>query len=245
MRKVTVFSIVLVLLVSMTLLVSCQTTGNEELKSEISVQGSSVITVDPDIVNFTVRVSETAPTTGEAQQETNTKISAILAILDSYGIEKKYIQTNSLSFSTDYNWEDGQQIFVDERVTQQVSVVMHDLSRFTALVDELGTKLTGINFNSVNFDKEDKTECYKEARTKAILDAREKAEAYALASGLVLGKPMTINEGYAYVSTNNMVYAAAPKAMAAGVSEDAMVATEAPTGQLEVSASVNVVFRAE
>ncbi|MDY4888877.1 MAG: SIMPL domain-containing protein [Sphaerochaetaceae bacterium] len=237
--------IVIVLSLAMVLiLASCQTASSTTDEfCQISVQGTSTVKLEPDVVNFTVRVSETAPTTKEAQQLSNAKVSSVLSILDSFGIEKKHITTNNLSFSTDYSWESGKQVFVAERVTQQISVVMHDLAGFSSLIDELGSKLTGISFDSVVFDREDKTEFYREARIKAIEDARSKAESYALASGLTLDIPVSINDGSAYVSSNRVSY---PKMMAAEAVATSSMSydTEVPSGELEISASISVVFRA-
>lgn len=230
-------------LVAMMVFTGCTTAQNAEDFCQISVEGESTVKVAPDIVNFSIRVSEKAPTTAEAQQLANEKISSILKVLAEYSIEKKDITTSNLNFSTDYSWNEGKQEFVAERVSQQVSVLMRDIDSFPKLLDSLTSKLTGIELNSVNFDREDKAEYYKQARAQAIADAKSKAEAYAVASGLVLGDPISISEGSAYISTNRISY---NKVMMASAAPEAdSVSSEVPSGELEISASISVVYKAQ
>lgn len=221
-------------------LAGCRTAARDAY-CEIAVEGRSSVSIEPDMVGFSLRVSETAPTTGEAQRLANAKVSTILALLESFGIERKDITTHNLSFSTDYDWDNGRQEFVAERVSQQVGVSMYDLGAFPALVDALGAQLTGISLNSVAFDRKDKAAFYEEARRKAVEDAEAKARAYAEAGGLALEGPVSISEGSLSSYSNNRMkmdmMAAAPEA-ASGAASDV------PAGEIVVQASINVVFKA-
>lgn len=223
-------------------LVGCQTAG-QEAYCEIAVEGRSSINIEPDMVEFSLRVSETAPTTGEAQGLANAKVSKILALLESFGVERKDITTNNLSFSTDYNWEDGKQEFVAERVSQQVSVSMYNLDSFPAMVDALGAQLTGITLNSVCFDRKNKAAFYEQARREAVEDAAAKARAYAEAGGLALGEPLSISEGSLSSYSNNRRYMDM-RIKAEAPAPEAAYGSDVPAGEIVVQASINVVFKA-
>lgn len=245
-NKFRLTALVTAALAAAVLLSSCAATAKAsaevQMSCRIEVQGEARLTAKPDMVEFAVAVSELAPTTSEAQRTANAKISRILQVLKSFGLEDKDISTSNLTFSTDYSWTDSGRNFLGERVSQRVVARMHDISRFPALVDALGANLTGISLDSVSFDLKDKTQLYAEARTMAILNAAEKAQTYAAASGLTLGNAFSISEGGVYISRGNAKYGAA---MAAEASSAADYSTEIPSGEIEISASVSVVFSAE
>ena len=223
------------------LLASCETLTGSGEPCSIYVQGESTITVDPDMVYFSIEVSELAPTTSEAQQLANAKISAIMAVIRLFGVEDRDLVTRNLSFWTDYSWIDGQRVVNGERVSQEVYVTMYDLNSFPALLDKLAASVSGINLGSVSFDSRDREKYYAQAREQAVEDARLKAEAYADAGDLRLGKPSSISEGAAYRSSANK---AAMLTAAATVAESAYIASDIPTGELNITATVSVTFKA-
>ena len=211
----------------------------------ITVSGEGLVTVDPDVVDFSIRISEIAPTTGEAQIMTNKKIAKIFEILESFNIDVKDIKTTNLSFNTEYDWIDGKQVFEGERATQSINVEMKELERFDELVMTIGQNITGLSFNSVSFDKDDKSQSYLEARMKALQDAKEKADIYAKTAGMILGKPLQITEGS--LNTSNYRYnmaSANTMLMESKVADFSVPQTQAPSGQIEITVSVNVVYQA-
>lgn len=241
--KITLISFILIFaLASCASMSGTASTESSQMRT-ISVSGSGTITLSADMVTFSINVSETAPTTAEAQQLTNKKINQILAILKNYKIEDKDISTTALSFSTEYYWDSvsGRQIKEGENVSQTVYVKMGDIDRFGALVDELGSSVSGISFYSTSFDKSDKTQAYEEARELAYQDAYNKALKYAQSAGMELGYPITITDGY--TSYSNRAVAADGLMKATSVEAAASYKTEAPSGQLSVSSNVSVVFQ--
>ena len=68
--------ILLILSVLLVLLASCSTL-DKSTKTDptvISVSGNGIVYLEADMVKFSINVSETADTTGEAQQKTNKKM---------------------------------------------------------------------------------------------------------------------------------------------------------------------------
>ncbi len=207
--------------------------------STVSVSGTGTVYLKADMVTFRVEVSETRDTTALAQQAANKKVSAILSVLRSFGIAEEDMATTSLSFYTDYMWENGKQIKNGETVSQSVAVKMKDLDNFSSLVDALGSSVSGITLSSVNFDVEDKTAAISGAREAAYSDALSKASAYAGYSKMSIGKPISISEGYSSVGrTTNLDYAV----LATSAKAESAYNTETPTGLLSVSVNVSAVF---
>ncbi len=207
----------------------------------ISVSGTGSVSLKANYVTFRIEVSETKDTTALAQQETNKKMSRILTILRENGIQDTDITTTALNFSTDYTWQNGQQIKIGEVVSQTVYVRMYNLDDFASLADAIGSNVSGINFYNVTFGSTQSKEAENQARQLAYDDALKKAQTYANAAGLTLGEPVTIQDGSSTTYSNKM--SAVDTVMyAAATAEEASYSTETPTGPLTVSASVSVVF---
>ncbi|MBO6001079.1 MAG: SIMPL domain-containing protein, partial [Spirochaetales bacterium] len=180
------FQVLLILSVLLVLLASCATT-DKSTKTDptvISVSGNGVVYLEADMVKFSIDVSETADTTGEAQQKTNKKMAQILDLLRKHKVDDNDISTTALNFSTEYNWDNGKQIKVGEYVSQTVYVTMKDINEFSPLADDIGSKISGISFYNVNFDSTQKIVAGNTARELAYKNAYEKAQLYAKQAGL-------------------------------------------------------------
>ena len=222
-------------------LTSCHTLSQDASMTTVSISGNGTIYLKADIVTFSINVNETAPTTAEAQQAANKKMTAILDILRKFNIEDDKISTTALNFNTEYYWDNGQQVKVGESVSQTVYVTMEDIDSFPTLSDELGSKLNGISFYNVRFDSSQKVKASSQARELAYQNALEKAELYAKSAGLEVVRPISISEGYSTFTTANYKSADAVMMMEAAAPA-ATYGTQTPTGLLSASIDVNVVF---
>jgi len=222
---------------------ACTTVNNAETQRTVSVSGTGSVGVTADVVTFSISVSEVKETTGLAQQAANKKVSQILGILRSFAIEEKDISTSSISFSSQYRWQDGEQIKVGEEVSQSLFVKMRDIDRFASLIDELGSKVSGVSFYGVSFGADDYSEAYKKARKLAYDDAYEKALTYAESAGLKVGKALEITDGSMGTSTR---YSNSEAKFAMAMADESIsYGTEVPSGTLNVSVSCSIVFEVE
>lgn len=240
MKKSTLFTVFSVFL--LVLLASCSTTNpSNSTERTVSVSGSGTVNLRADMVTFTVTISETKTTTAKAQKAANTKMSKVLEIIRSFGVTDDNISTSSLNYSTQYKWTDGEEVRIGEQVSQSVTVKLENIDVFGSLVDTLGTNVTGIALNRVNFEASDYTKAAEQARKLAYENARDKAMVYAVASGMVVGRPITINDGYdSYGSVRYTVSDAKMANFEAAAAAGPQ--TETPTGLLSVTVNTSVVF---
>lgn len=224
------------------LLASCSTTNpSNSTERTVSVSGSGTVNLRADMVTFTVTVSETKTTTAKAQKAANAKMSKVLEIIRSFGVTDDNISTSSLNYSTQYKWTDGEEVRIGEQVSQSVTVKLENIDVFGSLVDTLGSTVTGIALNRVNFEASDYTKAAEQARKLAYENARDKAMVYAVASGMVVGRPITINDGYdSYGSVRYTVSDAKMANYEAAAAAGPQ--TETPTGLLSVTVNTSVVF---
>ena len=240
------FEVLLILSAIMVILASCSTLSGSS-KTEptvISVSGNGIVYLEADMVKFSINVSETAFTTGEAQQRTNKKMAQILDLLKKHKVEDQDISTTALNFSTEYSWDNGKQTKVGESVSQTVYVTMKNIDEFSLLADDIGSKLSGISFYNVSFDSTQKVIAGNKARELAYQNAYEKARLYAKQAGLEVSRPVSINEGYTSYATANYKRSYAEDSMVAMATEAAAPSygTQTPTGLLSASVDVSITF---
>lgn len=252
-HRITTISFLTILAVAFLTLAGCATVPQRPAVEDpvirtISVSGTGTVKITPDIATFTVGISETAQTTAVARQLVNVKMNQILDILKKSGIEAKDMATNYLTLRPEYVWTDGKQELTGQRASQQVSVTLRgldkDSKKLSSLVDQLGV-VTGIEFSSVQFDRQDKSQAYDEARELAVRKAMDKAGVYAGSSGMTVGTPLSISEqnDVSYSYARNAL--AVPKAAMMEASGSADYASELPTGELEISCTVYMLFEME
>ena len=219
--------------------VSCTSVENAGKPVELRVSGSGKISLAADIVTFQIQVSETEETTFIAQQTANEKTGMIFSVLRSFGIQDSDISTTAFNFYSDYRWDSElqKQVKVGECVSQTVSVKVRNIDDFAKIIDTIGSCVSGISLNSVNFSAENNSVAQQQAREAAYLDAYQKAEAYAKAAGFSVITPVSITDGYASVSNrsnfDSIMYASA---------KAESFSTEIPVGDLCITANTEVVF---
>ena len=224
-----------VLALAMVILFSSCMTGKDLVRT-IEVNGTAKVTVTPDIATFSIQVSELGKTTEEAQRLANAKLAQLLSVLDEYGIAEADIKTTSLNLRPSYRWDEGEQILEGQVASQSLSVKVRDLKALGSIIDQMG-KVSGIYLNSVQLDKEDKSEALEQARLEAIGNAKAKAELYAESSAMQVGSPITISE---YSVASNPYNTRMKMEAASAVAYD--MATEIPAGSMEVSSTVSIVY---
>ena len=112
-------------------------------------------------------------------------------------------------------------------VTNQVRVKLRDLASLGRLLDTLVSQ--GANaLGGIAFSIDDPAPLLDQARTKAIADARQKAQVYAAATGAKLGRVLVIRD----------TTPGPPRPMASRMMASAPVPIAAGEQELEVSVSV-------
>jgi hypothetical protein len=170
----------------------------------MSVSGTGLVTVVPDIATINVGVRTEADAVTDALSGNTAQANAISQVLQGLGVAEKDIQTSNFNVypSERYDPMTGQsegQYFIVENT---VNVTVRDLSTLSevlsAVVDAGANNIYGINFNVENRD-----EAVAEARQLAIQDAKAKAEAIAEEAGVSLGEVINIS---VYSSSSPVTY---------------------------------------
>ncbi|WP_209011776.1 SIMPL domain-containing protein [Roseibium aggregatum] len=204
-----------------------------EKPATISLEGRGEISVAPDMAVVTTRVVNVGASAPEALQANTAAIAKVIADIKAAGIEAKDIQTSGFSIYPRYeNRKDGNNEppkIVGYEVSNGVTVRVRALEKLGAILNAVVA--SGANsVDGISFAVSDTSEKLDEARKEAVADARRKAEIYADAAGVKLGRILSISEGsvamprpYAVRSEKMMAMAAAPVPVEAG--EETLSAT--------------------
>ncbi len=234
------------LVAAITILSGCVQNGVRQEQSTVTVSGVGTVSIEPDMVRMTVSMSKVESTTRLAQEAVGRMAGQVLAILKEAGIEDKDIQTASLRFNPEYQWRNNRSVLVGQRAEQSIDFAVRgigeDAEKVARLIDRL-SGIDGIMLNQIDFGVADNTEHFVRSRELAFEKAIHKAEQYAGLSGLKVGRVLSLSED----GTNPaapLYRAAASNMFKEEVAMDA-ASTVLPSGQMEITTRISVVFLLE
>lgn len=212
-----------------------------DLPRTITVSGTGTAGTPPDMATIRTGVATTASNAKEALAANNKAMETLLAVLKSRNIDAKDIQTSGFSVYPEYRRANGPSPrggprtneIIGYRVSNNVSVKVRNLPRLGEILDGL-VKAGSNQVSGVSFGLSDPKAITDEARKDAIDDARGRAELYARATGVKVGKVISISEQSIQ----------RPQPMFQGRMAMAEMASSVPiaTGEQQVSASINVMY---
>jgi uncharacterized protein len=200
----------------------------------VSVTGQASISVPPDLAEVDAGVATDAKTAREASDANNSAMTKVLTALKGAGIEDKDVQTSRLSLQPQYAPNrTGPSAIVGYRASNRVTVKVRDVNKVATVIDTLvGAGANDIG--NVSFEVSQASKLLDDAREKAVVDARRKAEIYAKAAGVTLGAPLSISEEGApqpmFRAKMAMPMAAAPTPIAQG--EETLSVSVSVTGEI-------------
>ncbi|HUX35859.1 MAG TPA: SIMPL domain-containing protein [Candidatus Paceibacterota bacterium] len=206
------------------------------------VSGEGKTTVSPDIaeVSFSVVSQGTNPQNLAAAN--NDKMTAVINNIKSNGVDAKDITTTSYNLQPNYSYDKntGRSYIYNYTLTQTVSVKIRDLSKVADVIG--GVVPLGVNqMGSVSFQIDDPEKVIGQAREDAYNQAKEKAQAIAAASGVKLGRIISINE---YQNTPMPYYKNVSALGMGGAASQVSVPSIEP-GSQELTLNVSVTYSLE
>ena len=173
--------------------------AEQAAEGRIVVIGEGRVSATPDYAEINGGVSTRGKTVKEASDANSKLMAAVTATLQDAGIVAKDIQTSRFSIQPIYTPADphNEAKLVGYSVSNQVDVKIHDIGKAGDILDRLIT--AGVtNVGNIQFLHSDPSKLLDQAREAAVADARRKAEIYAKAAGIKLGRAIWITEEPAF-----------------------------------------------
>jgi uncharacterized protein YggE len=174
---------------------ACSRTANQAQPHTISVTGTGIARLAPDIVLITLGVHTQGTDVAEAVSANNQAAAEVMAVVRQAGVADADIGTANFSVYTQ------QQVDATGIPTGVILYsVDNNINIILRQIDKLGELLQsalreGANsVQGVSYSVEDPTEALDAARLQAIEDAQSQAQQLATAAGVQLGPVQTVGE---------------------------------------------------
>lgn len=204
----------------------------------ISVSGQGEIIAVPDIATFSFTVSEENKVVTQAQEKATSKMNAVIDFLKKNGVADKDVKTTSYTIYPRYEYADiapgyGNQVLAAYVVSQTIEVKVRKIDNAGTLLSGIGS-LGGTNVSGLTLSVDNYDDLVKEARSKAIADARANAQKLAKDLGVELGRITS------YYDQSPMPYYSARAEAMGGVYADKVSAPQLPAGENKIVSTINV-----
>lgn len=174
--------------------------GNEvPPQTVISVSGKGEIIVKPDIANFSFGIQEESLTVDDAQTKVAQSENEILTFLKKSGVSEDDIKVSGYNLYPRYDYLKsgtygiGKQVLAAYVVSEYVDVKVRKIGDAGKLIGSLG-ELGATNLSGLTFSVDKQEEVLKQAREKAIADARVNAKKLAGELGVSLVRVVNFSE---------------------------------------------------
>ncbi len=164
----------------------------------LNIQADGEVKVEPDQATITFGVQTQGKTAAEAMRLNRAKMAASLTALKTAGIEGKDVQTSSLNLNGQYSYEPNKSpTLTGYQAVNQVTITVRDLTKLGTTIDAVTS--AGINqVNGIDFGLSDPKTAEDEARRRAVKMLAARADLYAAAAGMRIGRLINLSEGGDY-----------------------------------------------
>lgn len=202
---------------------------------QISVTGEGKIKVIPDQCTITLGVENTGKEASEVKKINDETIDKVLKFIKKNNIPSSDFQTTNVSLNKNYDYEKKKYNYL---ANQTITVTLKDLKKYNEFM--MGISDTGVTtISGVEF-KSSKMEDYeRDARKKAMINAKKKAEDYLSILNQKIGKALLISDNSSVYYPPQPMFKGAMMSMA----EDSSTQRETlAIGEIEINANVSVIF---
>jgi len=221
--------------------------GNQP-SNVISVSGTGDVSAVSDIASLTVNLTKDGKTAKEAQDLLNESITKTLAYLKEQKIEDADIKSEYGGLSPKYSYSQQPICYTFPCPTKDPTIIGYTATQSITIkvrvVDDASTIRTGLaglgitDINGPTFSIDNEDSFKDQARSKAITEARAKAEVLAKELGVKLGKVVNFSE-----DNNNNYPMYKNMSAASGVSADSVAAAPTlPKGENKITSNVTITY---
>ena len=200
----------------------------------ITVAGVGEVRGVPDVAFVSLGVEVTAPSAREARTGSATAAAAVLSSLANNNVASSDIQTASVTLQPQYDYNSGSgPVLRGYTATNTLSVTLRDLARSGEVIDDaLEAGGNAGRLNSLRFGFSNISSLLTQARKAAIADARSRAQTFAEAAEVGVGRVVSVTD------VSSAGDAPSPRRMVAELAK----ASPIEPGESAVSAAVVVRF---
>jgi len=192
---------------------AAQDSNNSRVVPRLTVTGEASATTEPDLAQIRTGVTSQAKTAKEASDANAKAAQGVVAALRAGGIDDKDIQTTRLTLQPTYDNSNGpgRGRINGFQASNQVMIRVRDISKLADIIDR-SVSAGATDIGGIEFVVSAPSKALDRARDAAVADARRKAEIYAKAAGVTLGRVLTLSEDHTSSAEPMMMQARASAA---------------------------------
>jgi uncharacterized protein len=166
--------------------------------TRLDISATGEVTRVPDIAIISAGVVSRSTTATGALQDSADRMQRVLAALKRAGVEDRDIQTSSVNLNAEYRYPENQPPqLTGYTATNSVTIRFRDIRNSGKILDALVSQgANQINGPNLTIDKPEAA--LDEARAKAVVIGRARAELYARALGMRVVRVVSVNESGGY-----------------------------------------------
>jgi uncharacterized protein len=166
--------------------------------TRLDISATGTVTRVPDLAIISAGVVTKSASASGAISDNATRMERVRAALRAAGIADRDIQTSSISLNPDYRYDNNQPpVLTGYQASNNVSIKFRDIRNSGKILDALVAQgANQINGPSLTIDKPEAA--YDEARARAILAGRARADVYARSLGMRVVRLLSVSEGAGY-----------------------------------------------
>ncbi len=212
----------------------------------ITFSGKGEIMAAPDTATFTFSISKDAANVKDAQKDVTQKINSALVSLKDLKVEDKNVKTIAYNIYPKYKYSNSactqwscppsKSLLVGYTVTQTIEVKVEDIDTAGQVLGTMGE--TGVSeISGLTFTVKDEEGKIREARQKAITDAKAKARELASDLGVTLLRIVDFSESGNFPSPIYYKGLMAADSMGGG-----SATPEVPVGENKIVSNVSITY---
>ncbi len=221
--------------------------NNIETKNSINISGRGEIYVKPDLGVMSFSVITEAGTVDEVIVENSLKLNKVIEAIKETGVEEKDLKTTNYHLYPRYEYvtteigiftnSSSKRVLVGYKLTQTVQVKIRDLEKIGDVI-ESATSVGANSVGDLRLTVDNQEEAQKQAREKAIADAKQKAKTMAEQVGIKLGRIISFSEQ----SSSPFIQMNSAYGDGIGGVGGAVESPNIQPGENKISSSVNIVY---
>ena len=158
----------------------------------IKIIGKASAKFFPDQADVSIGVETSGKNIADIKRENDQRVTSVVSSLRALGIPQKDIQTQEVSVSPVYDWNDGRRKFLRYEMRNSVRIRITELSKLQSVIDK-GLQEGSNMLNSVVFSVSRRDQITDSLQVVAARDANTQATAVAAALNTKVGRPHSID----------------------------------------------------
>ncbi len=227
---------------------SCSFAMADTMPALIKVGSFSEKNIDPNIMNINLQIWAKAATASQAQEMSNKHVKRIKELIEKFKVKKEDVQTDYYSVTPEYAYEHktGISRIQGYSAMHSMTVTFKNLDLAGQFIDQAARgdkndkEKSGVTIGNIGWDSDKKGEAEAECITKAVKQARGRADDLAKAAGVKIKGVYMITNQQVYANYESAPMAGASRASKMEMAADVASPTELSPGKIKIRADVSI-----